>query len=89
MSRGLGDVYKRQVINPMEMLRQGRDSTRMREIGTLHRAISMLRINTPAASLGSSNTIHVSIPSDSPTCANLGLPLLLQAGFIAVYLPQT
>ena len=56
------------------MLRQGRDSTRMREIGTLHRAISMLRIDTPAAPLGSSNTIHVSIPSDSPTCANLGLP---------------
>jgi len=46
----------------------------MREIGTLHRAISMLRIDTPAAPLGSSNTIHVSIPSDSPTCANLGLP---------------
>jgi len=63
------------VINPAEMLRQGRDSTRMREIGTLHRAISMLRIDTPAAPLGSSNTIHVSIPSDSPTCDNLGLPL--------------
>jgi len=57
------------------MLRQGRDSTRMREIGTLHRAISMLRIDTPAAPLGSPNTIHVSIPSDSPTCANLGLPI--------------
>jgi len=62
------------VINPMEMLRQGRDSTRMREIGTLHRAISMLRIDTPAASLGSSNTIHVSIPDTSTTCDNLGLP---------------
>jgi len=36
----------------------------------------MLRIDTPAAPLGSSNTIHVSIPSDSPTCANLGLPTL-------------
>jgi len=57
------------------MLRQGRDSTRMREIGTLHRAISMLRIDTPAAPLGSSNTIHVSIPDDSSTCANLGLPI--------------
>jgi len=63
------------VINPAEMLRQGRDSTRMREIGTLHRAISMLRIDTPAAPLGSSNTIHVSIPDDSSTCANLGLPI--------------
>jgi len=56
------------------MLRQGRDSTRMREIGTLHRAISMLRIDTPAAPLGSSNTIHVSIPDTSTTCDNLGLP---------------
>ena len=62
------------VINPAEMLRQGRDSTRMREIGTLHRAISMLRIDTPAAPLGSPNTIHVSIPDTSETCANLGLP---------------
>jgi len=56
------------------MLRQGRDATRMREIGTIHNALSMLRIDTPAAHLGLPNIIYVSIPDTSSTCANLTLP---------------
>ena len=62
------------VINPMEMLRQGRDSTRMREIGTLHRSLSMFQVDRPAVSIGDPNRIYISIPDTSDTCANLGLP---------------
>ena len=62
------------VINPTEMLRQGRDSTRMRELGSIHRALSMFQIDRPTASIGYINTIHISIPDTSATCANLGLP---------------
>ena len=62
------------VINPTEMLRQGRDSTRMREIGTLNRSLSMFQVDRPTTLINFPNTIHVSIPSDSPTCDNLGLP---------------
>ena len=64
------------VINPAEMLRQARDSTRMGNIGTLHRTLSMFQIDRPADSMGLPNRIHVSIPSDSPTCVGLGLPAL-------------
>ena len=56
------------------MLRQARDSTRMGNIGTLHRTLSMFQIDRPGDSMGFPNRIHVSIPSDSPTCDNLGLP---------------
>ena len=56
------------------MLRQGRDATRMGNIGTLHRTLSMFQIDRPADSMGLPNRIHVSIPSDLTDCANLGLP---------------
>ena len=56
------------------MLRQGRDSTRMREIGTLHRSLSMFQVDRPAVSIGDPNRIYISIPDTSDTCANLGLP---------------
>ena len=60
----------------MEMLRQGRDSTRMREVGTIHRALSMFQVDRPTVSLGLPNIIYVSIPDTSTTCTNLGLPTL-------------
>jgi len=62
------------VINPAEMLRQGRDATRMGNIGTLHRTLSMFQIDRPGDSMGSPGVINVSIPSDLTDCDNLGLP---------------
>jgi len=59
----------------MEMLRQGRDSTRMREIGTLHRSLSMFQIDRPIVPMGVPNTIYVSIPGDAlGNCVGLPLP---------------
>ena len=56
------------------MLRQGRDATRMGNIGTLHRTLSMFQIDRPGDSMGSPGVINVSIPSDLTDCDNLGLP---------------
>jgi len=64
------------VINPMEMLRQGRDAIRMEEIGMLHKALSLFQVDRPTDSMGIANRIYVSIPDTSSTCANLGLPAL-------------
>ena len=62
------------VINPVEILRQGRDSTRMREIGAIHGALSMFQVDRPTVSMGFANTIYISIPDTSSTCTNLSLP---------------
>ena len=64
------------VINPIEMLRQGRDITRMREVSSINRTLSMFQKDRPTVSMGLANRIHVSIPDTSTTCANLGLPTL-------------
>ena len=36
----------------------------------------MFQVDRPTASIGSSDIVYVSIPSDSPTCVGLGLPAL-------------
>lgn len=61
------------VINPAEMLRGGRDSTRLNDLTTLDRMMGMLEADIPGFALGSSSVIYVSIPDSSPTCSNLGL----------------
>jgi len=49
----------------------------MREIGSIHRALSMFQVDRPTVSIGATNIIYVSIPDDtSTTCTNLGLPTL-------------
>ena len=58
------------------MLRQGRDSTRMREIGTLNRSLSMFQVDRPTTLINFPNTIHVSIPDTLSNCGNLGLPII-------------
>jgi prepilin-type N-terminal cleavage/methylation domain-containing protein len=64
------------VINPAELLRQGRDAQRLSDLSNLNRSLSWLKADCPACSLGLPNTVYVSIPDTSPTCANLGLPSL-------------
>jgi len=63
------------VLNPAEFLKQARDSRRMDELQTINKAIGQY-LAEGGTSLGSSNTVYVSIPDSSPTCANLGLPAL-------------
>ncbi|MDE2144859.1 MAG: type II secretion system protein [Patescibacteria group bacterium] len=69
------------VLNPSQLLAQARDSSRIQEIGSLNNAVSMY-LSEGNSSLGSSDTVYVSIPDPtlSPgatsTCSSLGLPSL-------------
>jgi len=64
------------VINPAELLRQGRDSTRLSDLGAVHRSLGLLQADNSDAGFGSLSTVYVSLPDTSATCTNLGLPSL-------------
>jgi len=58
------------VINPQELIKQGRDSTRLTDLGNINKALGLLLVDCPSCFFGNPNTIYVSIPDSSPTCAN-------------------
>lgn len=60
-------------LNPADLLRQARDSTRLSDLTTLNRAISIAQASTLSGSLGSSTILYLSTPDSTSTCANLGL----------------
>jgi prepilin-type N-terminal cleavage/methylation domain-containing protein len=69
-------------LNPIELLRQSRDSNRVSDMSTLVSAIDLYnsdQLGTPGYSLGTANTVYVSIPDPSATttagdqCQGLGL----------------
>ncbi|MFA5099050.1 MAG: type II secretion system protein, partial [Candidatus Paceibacterota bacterium] len=62
-------------INPAEQMRSARDSSRMSDLQTINSAIGLYMADG-GTSIGSTNTVYVSIPDSSATCANLGLPTL-------------
>lgn len=73
-------------INPAELLRQGRDVTRISDMSTLNKAISLYyqdaMSNPNTLFMGTSSVIYVSVPDPSATstagdqCQGLGLPSL-------------
>ena len=63
------------VINPVEYLKQTRDATRMSDLSSINQALSVLE-SQGATSFGSANTVYVSLPDTSTSCANLGLAAL-------------
>lgn len=64
------------VINPAELLRQGRDSVRLNDLNNINKVLGLLQVDCISCSLGNPNTVYVSIPDTSPICGNLGLPSL-------------
>src|SRR3989344_5105416 len=62
-------------LNPAELLRQSRDSTRLASIKSLSSALGLFVVDQGSA-IGSANTVYVSIADTSSVCANLGLGLL-------------
>lgn len=62
------------VLNPAELIRQARDSTRLSDLALLNKALSFVQAYSPGTSLGTPSTVYVSIPDTTSTCANLGLP---------------
>jgi prepilin-type N-terminal cleavage/methylation domain-containing protein len=66
-------------LNPAELLRQSRDSTRLSDMDSLNHALGIYTADQSGNtnfSLGSSNVVYVSLPDSSSTCGNLGLPVL-------------
>lgn len=70
------------VINPVEILRQSRDSTRVSDMATLSQALGVFSADQSTGSLGSPSVLYVSIPDAAATstagdqCQGLGLPTL-------------
>ena len=72
-------------LNPAELLRQSRDSNRVSDLTTINNALNIYGADQGSASgysLGSVNTVYVSIPDANAStttgsnCASLGLPAL-------------
>lgn len=65
-------------LNPAELLAQARDSRRISDINTIKTSIGLSVIDKPdILLLGVPNTVYVSLPDTSTTCANItGLPTL-------------
>jgi uncharacterized protein (TIGR02145 family)/prepilin-type N-terminal cleavage/methylation domain-containing protein len=64
------------VLNPAEMVKGARDTTRLADLNNINKAFTLLQGDVANASYGSSSVIYTSLPDTSPTCVNLGLPTL-------------
>ncbi len=64
------------VLNPAQLLAQGRDSTRLSDLSALNSALSLFQADAYTQSLGTPNTVYISIPDSSSTCGDLDLPAL-------------
>lgn len=58
------------VLNPAEMLKQGRDVKRISEIATINDALSLAVAQNPSVSLGAPNTLYISLPDTTSTCTS-------------------
>src|ERR1022692_163019 len=73
-------------LNPAGLLQEGRDSSRVSDMATLNTGISLYTADATVASLGSANTVYVSVPDPTATstagdqCQGLGL-ISLPAGW--------
>ena len=64
------------IINPVEYLRQARDVTRMSDLDSINKALSVLETQG-ITSFGTANTVYISIADNaSSTCGSLGLSAL-------------
>ncbi len=57
------------IINPAQMIKQSRDSNRMAELNSLNRAFSIYQA-FGGSSLGTPNTIYISLPDSDPQCGS-------------------
>ncbi|MDE2098267.1 MAG: type II secretion system protein [Patescibacteria group bacterium] len=71
---GAATVY---VINPSELLAQARDSSRLDDLGKLKLTLGLLQIDSSIpSSLGSPQTVYLSLPDANSNCASYPLPNL-------------
>ena len=62
------------IVNPVESLKEYRDLRRVSDIDHLSIIISEEIFKNQRVLLGNANTLYISIPDSTSTCANLGLP---------------
>ncbi len=67
-------------LNPAELLKQARDSARLADLNTLHKALGIFQAGQPSGGLGNTSTTYLSLVDPAATstsgtnCASLGLP---------------
>ena len=66
------------VLNPSELLKQGRDSKRFTDLANIDNAIKLLLTQNEITSLGVASTVYVSLPAANSDCSDIasGLPTL-------------
>ena len=62
------------IVNPAESLEEWRDLRRVSDVDHLGIIISEETFENQRVSLGNANTLYISIPDSTSTCANLDLP---------------
>src|SRR3989344_3302582 len=66
-------------INPQELIKQARDSTRLSDMANINSSLNLFVVDSPDASLGTASTTYISIPDPTATstagtqCQGLGL----------------
>lgn len=64
------------VLNPAELIAQARDSERVSDMKSIQGAVNLFTIDSASVVLGSANTLYLSLPDSSSTCASYVLPTL-------------
>lgn len=64
------------VLNPIELMSQSRDSTRVTDIKSLESAVSRYSLDNGTLSGITENVIYTSLTAASSNCSGLGLPVL-------------
>jgi prepilin-type N-terminal cleavage/methylation domain-containing protein len=69
-------------LNPLDFLKQGRDSTRLNDLSNLLRTLNYIKAESPQTFFGNPKTIYISRPDpnltgdSTSTCPNMNLPSL-------------
>jgi len=64
------------LLNPSELMRQGRDAQRLAEFNSVNKALRNMSTDNTGLTFGDAYTVYVSLPSDDPQCADMNLPPL-------------
>jgi prepilin-type N-terminal cleavage/methylation domain-containing protein len=72
------------VLNPAELLRQARDSDRLNDLTTLHKAVAQYKVALPNNSIGALSTVYISFPDANADCSSYtNLPRIPSGWFYA------
>lgn len=66
------------VLNPSQLLKQARDSTRLADLAALNKAIGISQTSLSSSGSGSTTTLYLSLADASSTCGSYALPALMQ-----------